>query len=154
MIPFNLTALTLATPLIQWKPKNSQNLPYENPPKFYPIIIHSFNFQPNQMLHFKSIFFSHSTTAYQKENHGWNELSIYLWWRLRNGNTTHLPVQWWEWTPFTLLITYSTAAEKRPWYVQCHFRTNSSTTRTNVMVQQLCPLISNHPANFVDLRWR
>ena len=66
MIPFNLTALTRGTPLIQRKAKNPRNLPYENPAKFHPIFIHNFNFQPNQLLHFKSVFFSTTALRYLK----------------------------------------------------------------------------------------
>ena len=67
MIPFNLTAITRATPLIQFRAKTRG---YENPPSIYPIFNHGFNFQPNQLLHSKTIFFNHGTTIFQKESHG------------------------------------------------------------------------------------
>ena len=76
MVTFNLTAFTRATPFIQRKAKTRTIFPQEKFSKFLPISIQSFNFHSTQSLQFSNTLYQHGVTIFQKESHGWNQLSI------------------------------------------------------------------------------
>ena len=87
MISFNLTALTRETPSIQRKEETRNIFPQQNPPKFYPTFIHSFNLQQKQSFYFKFIIFNHGTKFFQETSHGRHVLHIPY--RRRRGTYGH-----------------------------------------------------------------
>ena len=146
-----MTALTQPTPFCQRNAETREIFPFDNSPKFYPNIIHIFNFQLKQSLHFKLILFDHGTEIFQGKSHGRHDHHIPY--RRRwgtHGHGANIPLDRWE--PI-LNAQHNSGSPAWTYLSRLYQPANSFTIGTTVKYRHRDCLLPTNPKHVYDL-WR